>query len=357
MEKEQNGMKIYAFDFDGTLTRRDTFVEFIRHVYGMRRTLCGFLRFAPLLVLMKLGRYPNWKAKQRVFSWFFRGMAVGEFDTHCARFASTSRQLLRADGFSVVRQAVREGSQVVVISASVDRWVRPFFSEFDGHVAFACTEIEVQDGRVTGRFLTPNCYGAEKPRRLLRLFPQRAAYRLVAFGDSRGDQELIEAADAGYFRTRDGLLHRRKGEPDAMVEACLASVLASGNTSEKKDLGKKTLGEIIRFGIVGVTATLLQYGFYLLILNWLHPAVANTLAYLLSFTFNYVASTRFTFRVKSSVKRGAGFAFSHLVNYTMQTVLLMLFLYVGMPKQWALIPVFCVCVPVNFLLVRHFLRK
>ena len=55
-------MKIYAFDFDGTLTRRDTFIEFIRYVFGTRRMLAGILRFAPILVLMKLGRYPNWKA-------------------------------------------------------------------------------------------------------------------------------------------------------------------------------------------------------------------------------------------------------------------------------------------------------
>ena len=53
-------MKIYAFDFDGTLTRRDTFIEFIRYVFGTRRMLAGILRFAPILVLMKLGRYPNW---------------------------------------------------------------------------------------------------------------------------------------------------------------------------------------------------------------------------------------------------------------------------------------------------------
>ena len=119
----------------------------------------------------------------------------------------------------------------------------------------------------------------------------------------------------------------------------------------------KTLDEIIRFGIVGVAATLLQYGCYLLFLLWLMPTLANTLAYLVSFAFNYIASTRFTFRVKATTKRGMGFALSHLVNYTMQTLLLQVFLFVGMPKQWALIPVFCVCVPVNFLLVRFFLRK
>ena len=69
-----------------------------------------------------------------------------------------------------------------------------------------------------------------------------------------------------------------------------------------------------------------------------------------------MASTRYTFRVKASAKRGAGFAFSHAVNYVLQMLTLNLFLWLGVPKQWAPIPMFCICVPVNFVLVRFFLK-
>jgi hypothetical protein len=55
--------KIYAFDFDGTLTTRDTLLEFIRFVFGIRRMLFGFLIYSPLLILMKLRLYSNYKAK------------------------------------------------------------------------------------------------------------------------------------------------------------------------------------------------------------------------------------------------------------------------------------------------------
>lgn len=64
--------QIHAFDFDGTLTRRDTLLEFIRFAKGNKAFLLCFLRFSPLLVLMKMGLYPNWKAKQRVFSYCFK---------------------------------------------------------------------------------------------------------------------------------------------------------------------------------------------------------------------------------------------------------------------------------------------
>ena len=115
--------------------------------------------------------------------------------------------------------------------------------------------------------------------------------------------------------------------------------------------------EVLRFGIVGMAAVLIQYGAYLFIVQWFSPTVANTIAYTVSFVFNYVASTRFTFRVKSNVAHGVGFAFSHAVNYLLQTLLLNLFIFLGMSKQLAMIPMFAVCVPVNFVLVRYFLRR
>lgn len=66
------------------------------------------------------------------------------------------------------------------------------------------TKIEVTDGRLTGRFLTPNCYGAEKVRRLQeacpRLATERGNYNVVAYGDSRGDREMLEFADEAYYK-------------------------------------------------------------------------------------------------------------------------------------------------------------
>ena len=120
---------------------------------------------------------------------------------------------------------------------------------------------------------------------------------------------------------------------------------------------KNKFGEIVRFIIVGSSAAAIQYATYLLLIYWLQPLIANTIAYLISFTFNYIASTHYTFRVKSTTKRGAGFVFSHIINYLLQSGCLKFFLWLGFSKQIALIPMFAICVPINFLLVRFFLRK
>lgn len=120
---------------------------------------------------------------------------------------------------------------------------------------------------------------------------------------------------------------------------------------------RQKLGEIVRFGVVGVVATALQYVIYLVCVRWMHATLANTIGYVLSFIFNFFATTRFTFRTQASVRRGAGFALSHLVNYGLQTVSLLAFIHMGVPEQWAPLPMFCICVPINFLLVRFFMKR
>lgn len=188
--------KVYAMDFDGTLTTRDTLLAFIRYAKGTTAFWQGFFLHVPWLVLMKLGLYPNWKTKQRVFAWFFEGMAIEAFDTLCRAFAKDNRHLLRPLGMEAIEKARSEGAEVMVVSASIDNWVQPFFPD----VKVIGTQVEVRDGRLTGRFLTKNCYGQEKVKRILEYLPDRKAYQLIAYGDSRGDKELLAFADEAHYK-------------------------------------------------------------------------------------------------------------------------------------------------------------
>ena len=188
--------KIVAFDFDGTLTTKDTLLAFIRYAKGPTRFWLGFLRYAPQLVLMKLGLYPNWKAKQKVFAHFFKGMTIEAFDDLCQRFAHDNLHLLRSQGIKTLMQAQDDGAEVVIVSASIDNWVQPFFAD----LTVLGTQIEVENGLLTGRFLTNNCYGQEKVNRILARYPNREDYHLTAYGDSRGDKELLAFADEPHYK-------------------------------------------------------------------------------------------------------------------------------------------------------------
>ena len=188
--------KIYAFDFDGTLTTKDTLIEFIRYAKGSMALGLGFLRYAHLLVLMKLGLYPNYKAKQKVFAHFFKNTTLDDFNALCKAFAASTSHLLRPNAIEAIDQAIKEGSEVVIVSASIDNWVQPFFPQ----VKVLGTQIEVIDGKLTGRFLSKNCYGQEKVNRILSLYPNRQDYHLTAYGDSRGDKEMLAFADESHFK-------------------------------------------------------------------------------------------------------------------------------------------------------------
>ena len=213
--------KLYCFDFDGTLTTSDTLLEFIKYAKGRGRFLMVFLMYSPLLVLMKLHLYPNWKAKQQIFAHLFAGMRIEKFDALCRGFAEENQHLLRPKGITLVHEALVAGAQVFIVSASIDNWVRPFFDirNLKG-VQVLGTQIEIANGKVTGYFKTNNCYGEEKVHRICEALTRtinngkgastldfdRTRYEIEAFGDSRGDKEMLAFADQGHYKPfRDSL--------------------------------------------------------------------------------------------------------------------------------------------------------
>ncbi len=187
--------KVAVFDFDGTLTRKDTLLEFIKFACGNRRFYTGLLLYSPILVLMKLKFYPNWKAKQKFFSYFFKGMNYEKFKSLGESFVEVVEKIKREDLVIKLQEHIAEGHDVYVISASIEDWVKPWCEKFRIKSVLG-TKIEVDEsGKITGSFLTKNCYGKEKVCRLIEIEPNRKDYILYAYGDSRGDKEILSFAD------------------------------------------------------------------------------------------------------------------------------------------------------------------
>lgn len=120
---------------------------------------------------------------------------------------------------------------------------------------------------------------------------------------------------------------------------------------------KEKASEFLRFIIVGVAATAIHYGLYLFFQIFMLVSLAYSLGYAISLVCNFIMTSKFTFKSKASVLKGAGFIGSHIVNYCMHILLLNLFLFIGLRKEIAPIPVFCFVVPLNFILVRFVFRK
>lgn len=187
--------RIAVFDFDGTITKVDTLLDFIKFTRGNCRFYCGFFLFLPLLFLMKLHIYPNGICKQKFFSWFFRGMKYQEFVDYGKKYANRISSQLKEEVILELNHLKSLDIPIYVVTASIEEWVIPICTNI-GVSKVLGTKVEVDaQGYLTGKFSSKNCYGMEKVNRLIEIEPNRNEYLLYAFGDSRGDKEMLLSAD------------------------------------------------------------------------------------------------------------------------------------------------------------------
>ncbi len=192
---------VAAFDFDGTLTHRDTLVPFLLQVVGLGHFVRNAFVLLPTLSAYGLRIIRNDVAKQRVLSRFFAGMHIDTLRGKATEFAEHQLPgLIRPEAARRFAWHKQQGHRCIVISASLEIYVRPWALSkgFDDVLA---TQLETRaDGSVSGNLLGENCFGSEKVKRLDALLGARSSYILYAYGDSRGDKELLSVADHAYYR-------------------------------------------------------------------------------------------------------------------------------------------------------------
>jgi len=199
---DKNKEKICLFDFDGTLTRRDSLLRIVLRVSPIWKVAAALLLLVPMLVAARLGVMRSGRAKERLLSFCFGGMDAGQFGELCRRFAAEDQWIWRPRAVAELSRLRSEGTRCVVVTASVDLWVRPFLDKVFPEMELIATQMEVNGGRLTGRFATPNCRGDEKVRRIGELIPaaSREHYYICAYGDSGGDSAMLAYSDEPHYR-------------------------------------------------------------------------------------------------------------------------------------------------------------
>jgi phosphatidylglycerophosphatase C len=191
---------VCAFDFDGTLTLCDTFARVISWKLPLLQLAYYWAVTSPLLLFYALGLTGNATHKMALFSQRFRGCSQADFEEHAKKFAfQILPRLLRPHAVEKLHWHRQQGHAVVIVTASFPEWIKPW-AQAQGVAHVLGSELEVIEQRLTGRMAGPNCYGMEKVLRLRAIYPDFENYRLVAYGDSRGDRELLAAADEAHYR-------------------------------------------------------------------------------------------------------------------------------------------------------------
>ena len=192
---------VAAFDFDGTLTRRDTLFPFLMHVAGPLEFTIKFITLLPTLSLYALGLLRNDAAKNKVLQRFLANSNMATLQQQAIVFAEEKLPaLLRSTAMQRLAWHKQQSHRCIVVSASLELYLHPWalkagFSDILG------SKLEpVNNGLTNGKLLGENCFGPEKMRRLEALLGPREGYTLYAYGDSRGDKELLSAADYSYYK-------------------------------------------------------------------------------------------------------------------------------------------------------------
>jgi HAD superfamily hydrolase (TIGR01490 family) len=192
--------RLVLFDFDGTITTKDTFIEFILFYHGRYKFAAGFGLMLPILVLYKLKLIANWKAKEIVLAWFFKGEEVTKFDKICLDFTSTVLpSLIRPKALQEINQYKAEkAAELVVVSASAENWVSPWCKAND--IRVIATKLESVQGKLTGKLKGRNCFGEEKAIRVRNRYNLSEFEEVIAYGDSSGDKEMLALANKHFYK-------------------------------------------------------------------------------------------------------------------------------------------------------------
>lgn len=187
---------IAAFDVDGTLTSRDCVWPFLAEVSGQAR-LAQIVASRSLPLLRSVAQRDRDRAKQLLVGGAFVGRSVDAVDVAGGSFAAmVYDSWMRPDTVARLRWHQRSGHRVVLVSASLGPYLRPLGRRL-GVDDVLCTDVRHEDGVYLDTLEGRNCRGSEKVRRLdawLEASGERDPL-LWAYGDSRGDCELLGRAD------------------------------------------------------------------------------------------------------------------------------------------------------------------
>ncbi len=191
-------MNLALFDFDGTLTKKDTLKEFLKFSTPKKRYYLNLMRFLPTFLLYKIKIIPNGRAKEQLLANFFKGVSKREFEEKTKNFSLTKIDtILRGDTFKKLKEHQKRGDRVIIVSASIKCWIIHWAKR--ENIEVLSTELEFINGYFSGKFLTKNCYGIEKVNRVKEYLNLNEYDKIYAYGDSRGDIEMLKIADRGEF--------------------------------------------------------------------------------------------------------------------------------------------------------------
>jgi HAD superfamily hydrolase (TIGR01490 family) len=192
-------MNLALVDFDGTVTRTDTWTPFLRFAVRPQRMVAGRVLLAPIFVGYRLGMVSASRGRQVAARVAFLGEDAAAVRRLGAEYAVTMLPgRIRQIALDRIEWHKSQGDHIVIVSASLDVYLAPW-CESHG-VDYICTTLEQRGRRLTGRYVDGDCCGAEKVRRILQRIDVSRYDVVYAYGDSIEDREMLDLAHRKFYR-------------------------------------------------------------------------------------------------------------------------------------------------------------
>ena len=190
--------KLYCFDFDGTLTYKDTMFMYLKF-YNPSKYYMQFLRHVPLFVLLKLKLADVEKVKKSFIGSILKGQSEQKINQKSQQFFEKNYpHIIRGNALDFIKNINQQSTQSLLVTASLDIWAKPFAEKFN--MELVSTQAEFKEGIFTGNFIGKNCNGQEKVLRIVKAVENEKFDKSIAFGDTSGDKEMLKWANESHFR-------------------------------------------------------------------------------------------------------------------------------------------------------------
>lgn len=190
---------IAFFDFDGTITSKDSLAEVLKFIKGNFSYYLGILILSPVIVLYKTGFLSNHTAKEILLTYFLKNFDARKFNALCVEFTEKRLpDILNKSALHEIRNHLQRNTPVVVISASAANWVAPWCSKYN--IECIATKLQVKNGKLTGKIEGRNCSGKEKVKRIKHNYELTDYQKIYAYGDSKDDLPMIELATEKNYK-------------------------------------------------------------------------------------------------------------------------------------------------------------
>jgi len=184
--------RIYLVDFDGTISKKDSFCLFTFFSVN----IFSFLKYWAILFFF-FPFYTNPILKEKFFL-NFKGYNEDKFNSLCIEFIKFKFDKIIKKSFLNYINSIEGNPKIVVVSASINNYLKPWCDKMGFELI--STELETVDGKLTGKFSTPNCNGFEKVIRINKKYNLSNYEEIHVFGNSKGDLPMLKLGTHKYYK-------------------------------------------------------------------------------------------------------------------------------------------------------------